>query len=88
VLHHIASPLELLKQIKQHLKPNGMLVLTDLAEHGQDWVQEYCGDLWLGFSGQQLAQWADLAHLHEQHSLHLSQRNGFQVVAKQYTHAL
>lgn len=87
VLHHIAAPITLLQQLKPFLKPSGVLVLTDLAEHEQDWVQEYCGDLWQGFSEQQLQAWIDQAGFIESQSLCLSQRNGFQVISKLYEHA-
>lgn len=87
VLHHVASPADLLADIAKRLSNDGVLVLTDLAEHEQDWVQDQCGDLWLGFNEAMLDRWAHDAGLKLTQSMCLSQRNGFQVLAKQFTPA-
>ena len=79
VLHHTASPAGVLAQLAQALAPGGSLLLTDLCAHDQAWVREACGDVWLGFTPADLADWAASAGLAEHHNLYLALRNGFRV---------
>ena len=79
VLHHTASPAAVLAQLAHTLVPGGSLLLTDLCAHDQAWAREACGDLWLGFAPSDLAGWAALAGLVEDHNLYLALRNGFRV---------
>ena len=45
----------------------------------QDWVQEACGDFWMGFDTDELLSWAkDLGFVHREPVL-LGLKNGFQV---------
>ena len=60
-------------------EPGGVVLVTDLCHHDQGWARENCGDLWLGFDPQALAEWAQAAGLLEIASVYLAQRNGFQV---------
>ena len=79
VLHHTPTPGEVLQDVAACLAPEGVLLVTDLCNHDQGWARENCGDLWLGFDPQDLAQWAQEAGLDEQASVYLAQRNGFKV---------
>lgn len=79
VLHHTPAPGEVLKDVAALLAPSGVVLVTDLCRHDQGWARENCGDLWLGFDPQALAQWAQEAGLQEIASVYLAQRNGFQV---------
>ncbi len=79
VLHHTAAPGEVLRDVAGCLAPGGVVLVTDLCHHDQGWARENCGDLWLGFDPQELAQWADAAGLNDIASVYLAQRNGFQV---------
>lgn len=79
VLHHIAQPSELFPRLAQLLLPGGILLVTDLCEHQQDWVRESCGDLWQGFSEQELGKWATDAGLETSQALFLALRNGFKI---------
>jgi ArsR family transcriptional regulator len=79
VLHHTPHPGEVLQDIARTLNPGGVVLVTDLCNHDQGWARENCGDLWLGFDPQELAQWADAAGLHTIASEYLAQRNGFQI---------
>ncbi len=79
VLHHIASPAEFLADCWELLNDNGWLLITDLCAHEQDWVQEACGDFWMGFDTDELLSWAkDLGFVHREPVL-LGLKNGFQV---------
>ena len=79
VLHHIAQPSELFTRLSKLLLPGGVLLVTDLCEHQQDWVQDSCGDLWQGFSEEELDKWAGDAGLVTSQALFLALRNGFKI---------
>ncbi len=79
VLHHTPAPGDVLRDVAACLAPGGVVLVTDLCNHDQGWARENCGDLWLGFDPQDLAQWAEDAGLNEIASVYLAQRNGFQV---------
>jgi ubiquinone/menaquinone biosynthesis C-methylase UbiE/DNA-binding MarR family transcriptional regulator len=79
VLHHTPAPGDILRDVARSLAPGGVVLVTDLCNHDQAWARENCGDLWLGFDPQELAQWAHTAGLTDIASVYLAQRNGFQV---------
>ncbi|MFT4888929.1 MAG: ArsR family transcriptional regulator [Pseudohongiellaceae bacterium] len=79
VLHHIPSPAETFVDCSQLLNSDGYLLIADLSTHDQDWVRESCGDLWLGFDGNDLVTWANKAGLTGGESAFLGLRNGFQI---------
>ena len=84
VLHHIPSPSGIFKQAFDLLKPGGSFLISDLSQHDQDWVRESCGDLWLGFSSDDLDDWARDAGLHCGESQYLGLRNGFQIQVRRF----
>ena len=79
VLHHTPEPGEVLRNVASCLAPNGVVIITELCNHEQGWARANCGDLWLGFDPRELAEWATGAGLRDITSVHLAQRNGFQV---------
>jgi ubiquinone/menaquinone biosynthesis C-methylase UbiE/DNA-binding transcriptional ArsR family regulator len=87
VLHHTPTPGEVLQDVAACLAPTGVLLVTDLCNHDQAWARENCGDLWLGFDPQDLAQWAQKAGLNEMASVYLAQRNGFKVQVRLFGRA-
>ncbi len=84
VLHHTPSPADVFVDIASCLKPGGVLLITDLCRHDQDWAKTACGDIWLGFDGRELQRWATLAGLTKGHSNFLALRNGFQIQLQQF----
>ncbi|WP_422466382.1 ArsR/SmtB family transcription factor [Endozoicomonas sp. ALC013] len=84
VLHHVPSPADIFNWSSRLLKPGGSLFISELSHHDQDWVRESCGDLWLGFSASELAQWADKAGLISGESQYLGLRNGFQIQVRRF----
>jgi hypothetical protein len=79
VLHHTPSPADIFQDLANCLSAGGVLLVTDLCHHDQDWARDNCGDLWLGFEPQDLLTWAQRAGLEEIASVYLAQRNGFQI---------
>ena len=85
VLHHNPAPAEIIADCASLLAPGGVLLVTDLCAHDQEWVKDSCGDFWLGFEPEELTQWANLAGLAEGNSLYLTQRNGFRIQLRQFS---
>ncbi len=85
VLHHSASPTAFFRHAGQLLKANGLLVIAELCAHDQEWVKEACGDVWLGFTPNQLQQWATQGGFSLVQQQFLAQRNGFRVQVHTYT---
>jgi len=87
VLHHNPIPGDIIKHCAELLTQNGVLLITDLCAHDQDWVKQSCGDLWLGFDPKEITDWAQHAGLAEGNSLFLTQRNGFRIQLRQFKKA-
>ncbi|MBT5577828.1 MAG: metalloregulator ArsR/SmtB family transcription factor [Porticoccaceae bacterium] len=85
VLHHNPAPAEIIADCANLLAPGGVLLVTDLCAHDQEWVKESCGDFWLGFEPEELTHWASSAGLTEGNSLYLTQRNGFRIQLRQFS---
>jgi ArsR family transcriptional regulator len=84
VLHHTPSPADIFIDIARSLEVDGVLIVTDLCRHDQDWAKTACGDVWLGFDAEELQRWALLAGLQQGHSKYLALRNGFQIQVQQF----
>jgi len=87
VLHHNPTPADIIEHCANLLKEDGVLLITDLCAHDQDWVKQSCGDLWLGFDPKEITDWAQHAGLAEGNSLFLTQRNGFRIQLRQFKKA-
>jgi ArsR family transcriptional regulator len=87
VLHHNPAPAEIIAHCASLLAPKGVLLVTDLCAHDQEWVKASCGDFWLGFEPEEISHWANLAGLVEGNSLYLTQRNGFRIQLRQFSAA-
>jgi len=84
VLHHVPSPADIFTDLKALLKSGGHLFITDLCSHDQSWVQEACGDLWLGLDPQDISQWGENAGLIDGKKIYLTQRNGFRIQIRHF----
>lgn len=84
VLHHLPAPASALEHLASALKPGASLILSELCAHDQHWVQQACGDLWLGFAQEELTQWAQQAGLKPGKSIYLGLKNGFQIQLRQF----
>lgn len=79
VLHHLPKPERFFLQAFNALKTNGQLVLIELMQHDQNWAQDRCGDLWMGFETSELDLWATAAGFTPNYRLHAGLRTGFQI---------
>ena len=84
VLHHTSQPQHVISEAAMLLTAGGSLIVSELCAHDQAWAREHCGDLWLGFSPEQLEGWARDAGLELDASVFLAQRNGFQVQVQHF----
>lgn len=84
VLHHNPSPYQIISDCAALLAPGGVLLVTDLCSHNQEWAKLNCGDLWLGFDPAEISQWTRDAGLTVGASLYLAQRNGFRVQLRHF----
>lgn len=84
VLHHVPAPGQELVHCARLLNDGGLLVVTDLCRHDQEWAHQQCGDQWLGFEPEELHQWAQAAGLTQEQGRFLALRNGFQVQTQVY----
>ncbi len=85
VLHHNPTPADIIADCAGLLNEHGVLLITDLCAHDQEWVKDTCGDLWLGFEPEELTRWAGIPGLVEGNSLYLTQRNGFRIQLREFT---
>lgn len=84
VLHHTPSPADIFQDLARCLKPKGALLVCDLCHHSQNWARENCGDIWLGFEPEDLAQWAANAGLQAGQDMYLALRNGFRIQIRHF----
>lgn len=48
-LHHLPDPQQGITQAVRILRPQGRLVIMELASHEEEWVKDKLGHRWLGF---------------------------------------
>ena len=84
VLHHTPAPASVIADLARVLEPGGVLLVTELCHHDQDWARHACGDLWLGFEPDDLARWAADGGLADGGTEYLPLKNGFRVQLRQF----
>ena len=56
-LHHVESPPVAIGEMVRILKPGGVLVITDMDEHGFDFLITEQHDRWAGFARDDIREW-------------------------------
>jgi ubiquinone/menaquinone biosynthesis C-methylase UbiE len=62
-LHHVDSPQVAIKEMVRILKAGGKLVITDMEEHGFEFLRKEHHDRWLGFKRKDIELWFKEARL-------------------------
>lgn len=62
-LHHVEHPYKAIREMVRILKPDGMLVITDLDEHEFEFLKFEQHDRWLGFKRENIINWFEKAGL-------------------------
>jgi len=57
LLHHIESPAEAIVEMVRILRPGGRLVITDLDQHGFEFLKTEHRDRWMGFKREDVKAW-------------------------------
>ncbi|KAF0185326.1 MAG: ArsR family transcriptional regulator [Hyphomonadaceae bacterium] len=63
VLHYLSNPQAAIKEAARVLKPNGVLLIADFAQHEFEELREKFGHLRLGFDPQEISDWCKEAGL-------------------------
>jgi len=59
VLHYVSDPEVIIQQMERLLRPGEVLVVLDLASHGDEQLREEEAHQWLGFAHPQLGEWVN-----------------------------
>lgn len=62
-LHHVAFPMNAVKEMTRILKPGGKLIITDLDEHNFEFLRTEQSDRWMGFKREDISVWFSEAGL-------------------------
>ncbi len=61
VLHHLSQPLAGIKEARRALKTGGLLMVVDFDKHTNERMRVKYGDMWLGFSREEIETWLEEA---------------------------
>lgn len=57
VLHHAPDPAAVFYELRRVMAAGGLLLVTDLLRHDEEWVRGELADQWLGFDAEELRNW-------------------------------
>lgn len=63
VLHHVAEPPAVLREIARALRPGGRLLVVDMLPHDRTEYRQQMGHVWLGFEPDRVLEWLSGAGL-------------------------
>lgn len=59
VLHYLVEPARVIAEVARVLRPGGGLLIADMTPHEREEYRQQMGHVWLGFTQEQIAQWAE-----------------------------
>ncbi|CAN5539858.1 metalloregulator ArsR/SmtB family transcription factor [soil metagenome] len=59
VLHYLVEPARVIAEVARVLRPGGRLLIADMTPHEREEYRQQMGHVWLGFTHEQIAQWAE-----------------------------
>ncbi|MDG2334074.1 MAG: metalloregulator ArsR/SmtB family transcription factor [Myxococcota bacterium] len=71
VLHYIAAPGDVIREMTRIIRPGGLLVAVDFVDHDLDWMTQELGVVWRGFASETVEGWlrdAGLVEIHVEQS--------------------
>ena len=74
VLHYVADPALVLREVHRALRPGGTLLIADLTHHSEEWMREELNHQWLGFEPEDLMSWLRESGFHEVQTRTISPR--------------
>ena len=74
-LHHAIDPEVALQSAYRILRPNGQVLILELAKHDFSEATSVYGDRWLGFHSHELAQWLESARFEQIEVTEVSREN-------------
>ncbi|MBN1879601.1 metalloregulator ArsR/SmtB family transcription factor [bacterium] len=57
VLHHLAEPYSIFKEVYRVLSPGGRIIIVDFNKHEKEEFRDDMADFWLGFEARDLNNW-------------------------------
>ena len=88
VLHHVSRPRAIFNKAGKLLRHGGSFLISELSQHDQEWAKTSCGDLWLGFSPDELTRYAKHSGFKNKDAQYFGLRNGFQIQIRHFIYSL
>jgi ArsR family transcriptional regulator len=63
VLHHLADPVAVFREVKRSLTEAGIIIVCDLARHDKEWMREKYSDLWMGFTENEIGDFFEKTNM-------------------------
>ncbi|MHC4539713.1 MAG: ArsR/SmtB family transcription factor, partial [Planctomycetota bacterium] len=79
VLHHLAVPLDGIREARRVLKKNGQLIVTDFDKHEDETLRGQYGDRWLGFAKEEVEKWMKSVNLRPKAFVQLKVKRGLSI---------
>ncbi|MCP4131239.1 MAG: metalloregulator ArsR/SmtB family transcription factor [bacterium] len=79
VLHHLASPFQVITEGHRVLKKGSPLLIVDLAKHSNEEMRSKYGHRWLGFTEDEISEWLSKAGFRPENKEHINIQKGLTI---------